>query len=51
MDINYFLLFEAGNCISNSNFRWQKVQLKKISMTEVNIKQKAYCTLVSRSFV
>ena len=32
----YFSSFEAGNCVSNSSFKWRKIQLKQFSKTRVN---------------
>ena len=31
----YFSSFEAGNCVSNSSFKWRKIQLKRFSRTRV----------------
>ena len=31
----YFSSFEAGNCVSNSSFKWRKIQLKQFNRTRV----------------
>ena len=32
----YFSSFEAGNCVSNSSFKWRNIQLKQFSRTRAN---------------
>ena len=38
----YFSSFEAGNCVSNSSFKWRKIQLKQFSRTRVRVKNVKY---------
>ena len=33
----YFSSFEARNRVSNSSFKWRKIQLKQFSRTRVNL--------------
>ena len=40
---NYFSSFEAGNCVSNSSFKWMKHIPKRFGSIRVNIYNKSCC--------